>query len=136
MLQKHSLLKLSQVKKIVHDVKPQNFHSINSGTTLKTNEIEKSNRFLIQQNNMNSISRQLGTSKQLLIQISATRKAYNSTTSDSKLLSKVILVLTNEILLSQFENATHDSSQLFIFTCLFYRRDYSFLIQFSHFLQD
>ena len=91
MLQKHSLLKLSQVKKIVHDVKPQNFHSINLGTTLKTNEIEKRNRLLRQQKNMNSISRQLGTSKQLLIQISATRNAYNSTTlSDSKLLSKVI----------------------------------------------
>lgn len=91
MLQKQSMLKLSQVKKIVHDVKPQNFHSINLGTTYKTNEIERGNRLLVPQNNMNSISRQLGTSKQLLIQVSATRKAYNSTTSsDSKSLSKVI----------------------------------------------
>jgi len=97
MLQKHSLLKLSQVKKILHDVKPQNFHSINLGSTLKTKEIEKSNRLLIQQNNMNSISRQLGTSKRLLIQISAKRKAYNSTTSDSKLLSKEGLFFSNQV---------------------------------------
>ena len=77
MLHKQSLYRLSQVRKIVHDIKPQTFHTINLNRNAETRANDSKNVQLSIQHSNLSLNRRLTT---------------DSNTSENKSLTKVIFV--------------------------------------------
>ena len=93
MLHKQRLSRLSQVRKIVHDIKPQTFHTINLNRNAETRANDSKNVQLSIQHSNSSINRRLITSKRLLLHFGESRNALHSNTSDNKSLTKVISVI-------------------------------------------
>ena len=93
MLHKQSFSRLSQVRKIVHDIKPQTFHTINLNRNAETRANDSKNVQLSIQHSNLSINRRLNTSKRLLLQFGESRNALHSNTSENKSLTKVISVI-------------------------------------------
>ena len=91
MLHKHSLCRLSQVKKIVRDVKPQTFYTINLTKDVRTSSSEvKDSKILIKSNNMTCFFRKLSTTKRVLLHAGDSHDALTSNTNETKSLAKVI----------------------------------------------
>ena len=93
MLHKQSLSRLSHVRKIVHDIKPQTFHTINLTRNAETRANDSKRLQLSIQHSNLSIKRQLNTSKRLLLHFGECRNALQSNTSENKSLAKVISVI-------------------------------------------
>ena len=90
MLHKQSLSRLSHVRKIVHDITPQSFHTVNLTRNAETREKDSKNCQLSIQHSNLSINRRLNTSKRLLLRFGESRNALYSSTSENTSLSKVI----------------------------------------------
>ena len=93
MLHKQSLSRLSHVRKIVHDIKPQTFHTINLTRNAETRANDSKNFQLSVQHSNLSINRRLNTSKRLLFHFGESRNALQSNTSENKSLPKVTFVI-------------------------------------------